>query len=87
VILDTPVQISANVNYTVSVESYVRKPWACTAGIFALPIVNGDLTATAGVYGNVGTFPTTTTGLTLVRSATPAGSNWGFFRDVVFIPS
>lgn len=75
--LTTPLPISANVNYTVSVNvnaSYVATPNALSA-----PIVNAPLSAvddgTNGVLGTIGKFPST------------SNQNSNYFRDVVLVPT
>lgn len=54
-----PVTIQANANYTVSVS--INKSFAASSGGLSNPVTNGFLTTVgAGVFGNIGTRPTST---------------------------
>ena len=76
VTLPTPLNINANLTYTVSVNAVVN--YASSVGALEYPISNGTLSsfnAVGGVYNNApGTRPT-------------ISSNTNYFRDIVFTPA
>ncbi len=75
--LTTPVNISANGIYTVSVN--INSFYVATQNGLANPITNGSLSTVAdgsnGVLSTIGTFPST------------PFQNTNYFRDVVFLPT
>lgn len=74
--LGTPVSITANTTYVVSVN--VNSHYAATVGGLAASITNPPLSTVVGengVFGSPGSFPTT-----------PSPNNANYFRDVVFTP-
>ena len=77
--LPTPVAISANVEYVVSVSTGPTGHYSATSGFFSTALINGELTGPAGANGLYasppGAFPT------------QSYQNTSFFRDIVFVPS
>jgi hypothetical protein len=74
--LTTPVSITANTNYVVTVNTGSTYYVATNSGL-ATSVVNGDLRTPVGnngVYGTPGQFPTN------------SFQNSNYFRDVVFVP-
>jgi Domain of unknown function (DUF4082)/Bacterial Ig-like domain (group 1) len=75
--LSTPLSLTANTTYIVSVNA--NKYFGDTYNAFTTAITNGNLTGIAdganGVYGTIGTFPNR------------AYANSNYFRDIVFQPN
>jgi hypothetical protein len=74
--LTTPISITANTNYVVTVNTG-NSYYVDTSGGLATSVVNGDLNTPVGnngVYGTPGQFPTS------------SYQNSNYFRDVLFIP-
>ena len=74
--LTTPLSITANTTYVVSVNTGSTYYVSSTSGL-ASKITNQDLSSVVGangVYGSTGTFPTS------------SYQNSNYFRDVVFVP-
>jgi hypothetical protein len=74
--LTTPLTISANTRYVVSVNTGNTKYVATTSGL-ASQVTNGNLSSVVGnngLYGNPGMFPTN------------SWQNSNYFRDIVFVP-
>ena len=73
--LSTPIQITANTIYVVSVN--INEYYAVTVDDLASPVINGDLSSIAdnnnGVFANPTTFPTS------------SYRNSNYFRDIVFV--
>jgi hypothetical protein len=75
--LATPLAVSANTTYVVTVNSG-NSYYVASNNLLATAITNGPLSTIVGsngVYGSVGAFPTT------------SYLNTSYFRDVVFVPS
>jgi hypothetical protein len=74
--LNTPVAISPNTKYIISVNT--NGYYVATNEGLSTPIVNGSLSTIAdgadGVYGDIGHFPTSTY------------RNTNYFRDLLFVP-
>jgi hypothetical protein len=74
--LTTPLTISADTRYVVSVNTGNTKYVATTSGL-ASQVINGNLSSVVGkngLYGNPGMFPTN------------SWQNSNYFRDIVFVP-